>query len=233
MHDLDRTLRSLESEDAFETGDTELDPEIFESYETYGGYQQEGPLSEEEEMALAEELLGLSGEEELDQFLGKMFKKIGKGFKTVFKPLGKILKPLAKKLLPIAAGAAGTFFGGPVGGALGSKLGSMASNLFEVDFESMDPEVQDLEVARRFVRLASTAAEQAAAAPATSNPVAAARSAVAAAARVHAPGLLRSGAGSAPAASAGRRPCSCGGNGASRPTGRWIRHGRKIVVIGV
>jgi len=233
MHDLDRTLRSLESEDVFETGDTELDPEIFESYEAYGGYQQEGPLSEEEEMALAEELLGLSGEEELDQFLGKLFKKVGKGFKTVFRPLGKVLKPLAKKLLPIAGGAVGTFFGGPLGGAVGGKLGSLASNLFEVDFESMDPEVQDLEVARRFVRLASTAAEQAAAAPATSNPVAAARSAVAAAARVHAPGLLRGGAGSAPAASAGRRPCPCGGHGASRPTGRWIRRGRKIVVIGV
>lgn len=233
MHDLDRTLRTLESEDAFEMGDTELDPEIFESSGIYGGYQQEGPLSEEEEFALAEELLGLSGEEELDQFLGKLFKKVGRGFKTVFRPLGKILKPLAKTLLPIAGKAAGTFFGGPLGGALGGKLGSMATKLFEVDFESMDPEVQDLEVARRFVRLASTAAQQAATAPAGSNPMAAARSAVSAAARVHAPGLLRSRAGGAPAASASARPCSCSGQGSRRPTGRWIRHGRKIVVLGV
>jgi hypothetical protein len=225
MHDLDRTLRTLESEDAFEMGDTELDPEIFESYE--------GPLSDEEELALAEELLGLSSEEELDQFLGKLFKKVGKGFKTVFRPLGKVLKPLAKTLLPIAGKAAGTFFGGPIGGALGGQLGSMASNLFEVDFESMDPEVQDLEVARHFVRLASTAAEQAARAPAASNPMVAARSAVSAAARVHAPGLLRGGTGSAPTASAGRRPCACGGHGARRSCGRWIRNGRKIVVLGV
>lgn len=247
MHDLDRTLRSLESEDAFETGDTELDPEIFES-EVYGGYQQEGPLSEEEEMALAYELLGLAGEEELDQFLGKMFKKIGRGFKTVFRPLGKILKPLAKTLLPIAGKVAGGFFGGPLGAAAGGKLGSLATKLFEVDFESMDPEVQDLEVARRFVRLASTAAQKAATAPSTAHPVAAARSAVAAAARTHAPGLLRQGgAALIPAASAApaARPCSCGGHGAgqgiaqgvtqgvTQNNGRWIRRGRKIVLLGI
>jgi hypothetical protein len=214
MHDLDRTL---ESEYAFETGDTELDPEIFGESAAYGEYQQEGPLSEEEEIDLANELLGLSGEEELDQFLGKVFKKFG-GSK-IFSSLGKVLKPLAKKLLPIAGRAAGTFFGGPVGGALGSKLGSLATKLFEVDFESMDPEVQDFEVARRFVRLATDAAQQAAAAPPTLNPAAVARSAVAAAAQVHAPGLLRGGA-TVPAA-------------LRRSGGRWIRRGRTIIVLGI
>jgi hypothetical protein len=245
MHDLDRTLRSLESEDAFETGDTELDPEIFDSEvygaEVYGGYQQESPISEEEEMALAYELLSLAGEEELDQFLGKVFKKIGRGFKTVFRPLGKILKPIAKTLLPIAGKAVGGFFGGPLGAAAGGKLGSLATKLFEVDFESMDPEVQDLEVARRFVRLASTAAQKAATAPSTAHPVAAARSAVAAAARTHAPGLLKGGAGLVPTVPAApapaSRPCTCGGHGASQGSsqnnGRWIRRGRKVVLLGI
>src|SRR4051812_19136589 len=120
MHDLDRTL---ESEYAFESGDTELDPEIFGESAVYGEYQQEGPLSEEEEVDLANELLSLSGEEELDQFLGKVFKKFGGG--KVFSNLGKILKPVAKKLLPIAGRVAGSFFGGPVGGAIGGKLGSL------------------------------------------------------------------------------------------------------------
>src|SRR6185295_13347007 len=100
--------RTLESEDSFEAGDTELDPEIFG--EVYDEYQGEGPLSEEEEeMALAEELLSLSGEEELDQFLGKVFKKFGGG--KIFSSLGKVLKPLAKTVLPLAGRAAGTFFG--------------------------------------------------------------------------------------------------------------------------
>ena len=237
MHDLDRTLRAMESEDAFESGEYGLDPEVFGQYEVSDETQWEGPLSEEEEIDLANELLSLSSEDELDQFLGKVFKKIGRGFKTVFKPLGKVLKPLAKTLLPIAGKAAGTFFGGPLGGAIGGKLGSLATNLFEVDFESMVPEVQDLEVARRFVRLASTAAQKAAAAPPTANPVAAARSAVASAARVHAPGLLKRGlpgAGAAPALSGGvAPPCACNGRGPRRPQGRWIRRGRQIVILGV
>ncbi len=220
MHDLDRTL---ESEYAFETADTELDPEIFQEAEVYDEYAQGGPLSEEEEMALAEELLSLSGEAELDQFLGKLFKKFGGG--KIFSSLGKVLKPIAKKVLPIAGRVAGTFFGGPAGGAIGGKLGSLATKLFEVDFEGMDPEVQDFEVAQRFVRLASTAAQNAAEVAPTANPEAAARSAVAAAAQVHAPGLLKkNGAGSA------ARPCACGCH--RRPTGRWIRRGRKIVILG-
>lgn len=237
MHDLDRTLRAMESEDAFESGEYGLDPEVFGQSEVYDETQWEGPLSEEEEIDLANELLSLQGEDELDQFLGKVFKKIGGGFKKVFKPLGKVLKPLAKTLLPIAGRAAGTFFGGPLGGAIGGKLGSVASNLFEVDFESMDPEMQDFEVARRFVRLASTAAQKAAVAPPTANPVAAARAAVASAARVHAPGLLKGGlpgAGAAPALPGGAaRPCTCGGNGARHPQGRWYRRGRQIVILGV
>jgi hypothetical protein len=236
MHDLDRTLRAMESEDAFESGEYGLDPEVF-GQEVYGETQWEGSLSEEEEIDLANELLSLSSEDELDQFLGKVFKKVGRGFKTVFKPLGKVLKPLAKTLLPIAGKAAGTFFGGPLGGAIGGKLGSLATNLFEVDFESMDPEVQDLEVARRFVRLASTAAQNAAAAPPTANPVAAARSAVASAARIHAPGLLKRGlpgAGAAPALSgAVAPPCACNGRGPHRHQGRWIRRGRQVVILGV
>ncbi|HEX9942479.1 MAG TPA: hypothetical protein VGG03_10710 [Thermoanaerobaculia bacterium] len=227
MHDLDRTLRTLESEDAFETD--ELDPEIFGESEV-SGWTGEGPLSEEEELDLASELLTLSSEEELDQFLGKLFKKVGKGFKSVFRPLGKVLKPLAKTLLPIAGKVAGSFFGGPVGGALGGKLGSMASNLFEVDFESMDPEVQDFEVARRFVRLASAAAQQAADAPPSANPVAAARTAVAAAAQTHAPGLLRQGAGRGSAAAG---PCACGGHGGKRRSGRWVRRGRTVILVGI
>jgi uncharacterized protein (DUF697 family) len=226
MHDLDRTLRTLESEDAFETD--ELDPEIFGESEI-AGWTGEGPLSEEEELDLASELLTLSSEEELDQFLGKLFKKVGKGFSTVLRPLGKVLKPLAKKLLPIAGGAVGTFFGGPVGGALGGKLGSLASNLFEVDLESMSPADQEVEVARRFVRLASAAAQQAAEAPPSANPVAAARAAVAAAAQTHAPGLLRQGAGRGSAAG----PCACGGHGGKRRTGRWIRRGRKVILLGI
>jgi hypothetical protein len=235
MHDLDRTLRTYEQE-----LDMELDMET-------AAYDQEGPFSESEEMELAAELLSLNGEEELEQFLGKMFKRIGRGFKTVFKPLGKILKPLAKTLLPIAGKVAGGFFGGPVGGMIGGKLGSMASNLFEMELEGMDPGQQEMEVARRVVRLAGAAAQKAAAAPSSAPPLEAAKAAVASAARQHAPGLLRGRFGQrltdgethgnrgnlgslVPVSSrAGGRPspCQC-----KRRSGAWIRRNGKLVILG-
>jgi hypothetical protein len=234
MHDLDRTLRAYERE----TGGDAW--EIAEELETF---DQESPFSESEEMELAAELLSLNDEAEMEQFLGKIFKKIGKGFKTVFKPLGKILKPLAKTLLPIAGKVAGGFFGGPVGGAIGGKLGSMASNLFEMELEGMDPGQQEMEVARRVVRLAGAAARKAAAAPPSMPPLAAAKAAVASAAQQHAPGLLRGRFGqrltrgaafASPASlvpvsgqSGQASPCRC-----KQRSGAWIRRGGKVLLLG-
>ncbi|HEX3130015.1 MAG TPA: hypothetical protein VH394_21960 [Thermoanaerobaculia bacterium] len=223
MHDLDRTLRAYERE----LGD-EMELE---------SYDQEGPFSESEEMELAAELLSLQGEEELEQFLGSLFKKIGGGLKKVFKPLGKILKPIAKAALPIAGKVAGSFFGGPVGGMIGGKLGSMASNLFEMEMEGMDPGQMEMEVARRVVRLAGAAAQKAAAAPPSAPPMAVARKAVAAAAQQHAPGLLRgrfgqrlTGGGAPGSLTSDLRPrpgCRC-----KRRGGAWIRRGNRIVLLG-
>jgi hypothetical protein len=253
MHNLDRTLSTHEQEVAFESDEVALDPEIFGQTdgEVYGEVYGEtyGELSEEEELDLAHELLAVQSEEELDFFLGKLLKKVGK----VAKPLGKFLKPLAKAALPIAGKVAGGFFGGPLGATIGGKLGSFASNLFEVNYEAMEPGEAEVDAARRFVRLANASVQQAAAAlgsggpAAAANPVATAKAAVNAAARTHAPGLAKgalsamtSGA-PAPAATISRprasapgapgRPCACGGR---RPqAGRWIRRGQQLVVFGV
>jgi hypothetical protein len=213
MHDLDRTLRSYESEAP--------EPEVFESgelyQEIYGEEGSQGEVADEELNDLAAELLSVSGEEELDQFLGKLVRGAGR----LAKRLAPLLKPIAKKLLPIAGRAVGTFFGGPVGGAVGGQLGSFATRLFEVDMESLEPEAQDMEVARRFVRLATAAANNAAGAPAGADPSRIVRNAMTAAARTYAPGLLR-GPGAAIAVVS------------SRPqTGRWFRRNGRIVVLGV
>ena len=165
MHDLDRTLRTYDTE-----GDFEFEPEMHD----------ESPLSEEEEMELAAELLTLSEEAELDQFLGKLLKKAG-----------KFVKPLAKTLLPIAGKVAGGFFGGPLGATIGGKLGTFATKLFEVDMESMAPEEGELAAARHFIRLAAAAADRAATAPPHADPMRVARYAVTTAARTYAPGLVR------------------------------------------
>ncbi len=52
----------------------------FETGEDLSG-EVESPLDEVEEMELAAELLAVSSEEELDQFLGKFFKRAGKAIK--------------------------------------------------------------------------------------------------------------------------------------------------------
>lgn len=238
MHDLDRTLRTYESETG---GDWELGEEMEMEMEAF---DHEGPFSESEEMELAAELLSLESEDEVEQFLGKLFKKIGSGLKTVIKPLGKILKPIAKAALPIAGKVAGSFFGGPVGGAIGGKLGTFASKLFEMELEGMDPGQQEMEVARRVVRLAGSAAQKAAAAPPSAPPMAVAKAAVSSAARLHAPGLLRgrfgrrlTGGGSSyggtsygpsPNPSLPGDPRRC-----RQKSGAWIRRDGKVILLGV
>lgn len=127
----------------------------------------ESPFSENEEMELAMELLSVASEEELEQFLGKVFKKIARGVKKVgsfvgkvAKPLGGVLKGIAKKALPFVGGALGSFIPIPgVGTALGSALGGALSKALEMEFEGMDSEQQEFEMARRFVRIAGSAAQ--------------------------------------------------------------------------
>lgn len=131
-----------------------------------------GVFSEEEELQLAMELLEVSSEEELEQFLGKVFKSVWKGVKKVgstiakvAKPLGGALKAVAKTALPFVGGALGSMIPIPgVGTALGSALGRAASNALELELEgeAEAPADRELELARRFVRIAGQAARLAA-----------------------------------------------------------------------
>jgi hypothetical protein len=218
-----------------EAGDYESDYESesewgYQGEEEAGFGDSEGPFSEEQEIELAAELLSLSQDQELDQFLGKLIRRAGQIAGQVVrsptgKALGGLLRQAAKKALPVVGGAVGSYFGGPAGKAIGSKLATAGGQIFGLEIEGMSGEDQELQVARRFVRLAGEAATQAAQAPAAAPPQQAARKALATAARKHAPGLLRNGNGVA------------SGTGAAgtqrRRSGRWIRHGNKIVLLGV
>ena len=96
-------------EGALEYGQ-ELEFENFEFEDSE--WSGEGEVfSEAELMELAGELLEINSEAELDQFLGKLIKKVGGGI---------------KKFLPIAGTVAGGFFGGPLGAKIGKGV---ASNL--------------------------------------------------------------------------------------------------------
>src|SRR5262245_40054852 len=210
MHDLDRTQL-----------------EYGETYEGETGYTGEtGVLGEADELELATELLGVSNEEELEQFLGSLFKKVsGIVGKIARGPIGGLLKGVAKKIMPMAGGALGSLIPVPgVGTALGTAAGTAASNMFEVNLEGMEAEEQEFDIARRFVRLAGEAAANAAnAGPAAATP-AGARAALVEAAQTHAPGLAKAmtnGGGAGMAAGPGGRARS----------GRWIRRGRHIILL--
>ena len=204
-------------------------------YET--GYEGEVMLSEADEVELASELLEVTNEDELDRFLGKLVSRAVKGVGKVMKSpigraLGGVLKKAAKVALPIAGKAAGSFFGGPAWAMIGGQLASGAGRLFGLELEGLSSEDAEWEVARRYVRFASSAASRAASAPASAPPQAAARNAAAAAARRHAPGLLkvlRPQGQSGPAASNG----STMGVSAGGRRGTWYRRGRRIVLVGV
>jgi hypothetical protein len=229
MHDIDRT--QLEEEgDALETGEFEFE----DSSELYGEADMESPFNEVEEMELAAELLEISDEAELDQFLGKLLKKAWRGVKKVgsfvgkaVRPLGGMLKGLAKKALPIVGGALGSFIPIPgVGTAVGTALGSAVSKALEAEFEGMSQEDQEFEMARRLVRVAGTAAKRIAAAQPGADPQAAAKAAIVAAARRHVPGLV--GVSGMPTVQTGAGSATRSGR-----SGRWIRRGHKIILFGV
>jgi uncharacterized protein (DUF697 family) len=200
--------------------------EMFESEQFEWSGETAGDLvGESELMELAVELLEVSDEQELDQFLGNVFKKV-KAFagSAAGKAVGGMLKGVLKKALPIAGGVAGTFFGGPVGASIGSKLGSMAGNLFEMELEGLSPEDREFEAAKQFARFATEAVRNAASSSGN-NPVAIARSAVAAAAQRHAPGLM----GSSPSSVS---PSRSNLARSSRPrSGRWRRISSNKIII--
>ena len=223
VHDIDRTLTELDTElDAFETDQFELDGESDMELDTEYASDFEAPFDEVEELDLANELLSVASEEELDLFIGKAlgsaFKKIKRVAGKFVRPLGKVLKGVAKQALPFVGGALGSFIPIPgVGTAVGTALGGALSKALEAEMEGVAPEDREVEMAKRFVRVAGAAAQQVAAAPSNANPVETAKQAVAAAAQQQVPSFASArGAGSL----RGRR-------------GRWVRRGSKIVVMGV
>ena len=118
------------------------------AYEFSNEAEMNQELHESLEMELAHELLNVNSEQEMNYFLGKMFKSIGRGVRnfansSVGKALGGALKSVAKKALPIAGSALGGMLGGPAGAMIGGKLAGAASNLFELELEGLDELLKD------------------------------------------------------------------------------------------
>ncbi len=219
MHDLDRTL--LELPDPALSEAEEFNPEA--AYEA--DFTGEVGLDESEELELASEVLGISEEAELEYFLGKLVSRVArKAGRALKSPVGNalvgILKNAARRTLPMAGAALGTMVGGPLGTAIGGKLASQAGSMLGLELEGLSPQDQEFESAKQFIRLASSAAQNALNTAASSgSPAEAAAKAVASAARTYAPGLLRR-AGNLASAS-------------GLQSGRWVRRGNTIVIYGV
>jgi len=246
MHDIGRTqleqqsfgelegggFESGEFEGEFEgEGEGEFEGEFGE----YGGYGRndgrgasaalESPLGEMAEMELASELLEVASEQELEQFLGNVFRSAGRAAGTFLRSdtaraLGGILKDnlrsAAKQALPVVGRAIGARAGGY--GDLGARAGSAVGTLLGLELEGLSGEDREFEVARQLIRFAGSAVGNAAAAPARMQPRAAAQMAVSNAAQVYAPGLLPRLQG---------RSTNLWPRG-----GRWVRRGRTIVLFG-
>jgi hypothetical protein len=210
MHDIDRT-------------------QIGREMETYEYPAAGSVFNEQQEMELAAELMEVGNEAEFDRFLGSLISKAGKAVGSFIssptgQALGGLLKTAAGKALPLAGQALGGYFGGSTGAQIGGQLASQAGSMLGLEAEG-EAEQAEFEAATNFVRLAAEAVKNAAAMPQTGNPRGAAQSAFMKAAEIHAPGLI----GPAPGApGAGQDQ-----NGGRARSGRWIRRGGKIVLLGV
>jgi hypothetical protein len=214
--------------------------------ESYGEYGESGAgvFSERDEMELAAELLEVSNEQELDHFLGNLIKKVGKGLGQIVKSpigqaIGSVLKTVAKQALPVAGGALGAWVGGPIGAKIGSGLASMAGKAMGLELEGLSQEDREFEATKQFVRFAGETVKNALTSPPEKfgrspreaqtaaaifgNAVANAKAAAAEAARLHAPGLLLPT----------NFNMATGGQGPHRHSGRWIRKGNTIALLGV
>jgi hypothetical protein len=188
--------------------------------EAEGAGEAEGVFNEQLEMELTAELLEVTNEQELEQFLGDLIKKagsaIGKFAKSdVGKSVFGVLKSVASKALPIAGGAVGTFFGGPIGATIGSNLAGMAGSALGLELEGLSQEDREFEAAKQFVKFAGETMKNAVEGAPNADPAAVAHAAAVEAARSHAPGIL---SGLSPTANR---------------SGRWVRRRGAIVLYGV
>ena len=258
MHDIDRTQLEY-GETGFEYGETGFETygetplgEIIQgayeapSYETYESYEQEttGELGENEVMELAAEFLETENEQELEQFLGNLFRQIGHAaglpdalthgsLRDILKNLARRALPMVKQVagaaIPKIGGAIGGMFGGPAGASIGNKIASSAAGLFGLEFEGLSLEDREFQGAQQVIKLAESAIKQAAQAGPQGGRQAAI-DAVTSAASQFMPGLLRPQGGS---------PLGAAGAMAMPPKhhrphkGTWVRLHNRIILHGV
>ena len=201
-------------------------------------------LDETEEMELASQLLEITDEAELDQFIGGLIKRAGRAVgqfarSGAGRALGGILKGAAKKALPVVGGAIGGYVGGPAGSRVGSQLAAKAGSLFGLELEGLSEEDQEFEVARRLVRFSDAAAKNLASAPLIRESGASSQSCGDCRREASRPWNDPRGRAFCRRASDGCPNCGKGSGRSDQacpkcgkaPSGRWIRRGPHIIIV--
>jgi hypothetical protein len=159
MHNTDRTALEFpySNEAYYPQGEYAMQEEIINPYT--------GELNQDLEVQLAAELLGVSSEEELDQFLGGFIRKIGSGLgrfarSGAGRAIFGAVRSAAKAALPQLASMGASMIPG-VGPLIAPLAGQAASALGDrlgLEVEGMSNEDSQFEIARRVIRVGVDAA---------------------------------------------------------------------------
>jgi hypothetical protein len=209
----------------------------------YDGQQEDTESADDARtMELAAELLEARDDQELEEFFGKLLKRAARAAgqfaksslgSSVLPALMPVLKRVAKTALPALATGVGNFLMPGVGGAIGERVASTAGQMLGLELEGMSPQDQEFEVAKRVVQLSDTAAREALASGTSGPPAVVARDAVLAAASRHAPGLLGGRVGPRFYGRRGHAHRWRGGYAGRPQSGRWVRRGSRIILLGL
>jgi hypothetical protein len=173
-----------EYEQSFEHEDESYEYENEADHEFTSG---ESTLNESDEMELADELLAVQSEDEMDRYLKRLFGKATRRRsmdRKMVDALVILLKGLSKKLFKRNRRNRHRF-----GSMMLEQENAFRAEFLGREFEGMDQEEQEFEARRSFVRLAGSAARHAGRMPYRHAPRWRARRALALAARKHAPGI--------------------------------------------
>lgn len=125
--------------------------------------------SDELEMEMAEAILELESEEELDQFLGDLVRKVASVGGRVWnsnavKGFRDVTRPFVRAALPTLGAAAGGFLGSKIPGSwgakLGTKLGRSAGSWLGDRYEFETGDEMEMEVAKGVVKVLKSTAKQ-------------------------------------------------------------------------
>lgn len=200
-HHYDRTVLELDEAPEPERSGEDLYEDEAEDFEDQ--------LSLEDQLAFAGDLLEVSDERELEEFLGGLVNKaVGAARRFASSPRGKAVGSALKQALKDALPSIGRAIGNrvsPGAGDLGAQLAGDLGSALEVELEGYSQADRDFEAARHLVRLICHAAHHAHRAPRGMNPDDVAHAAVEAAFERYAPELAaRTGDADADLAGAGQ-----------------------------